>query len=130
MFRFSEGAQSPPSLFFSHVSGIVGQFFRDVSTMVHVSCVHIHGDDLVAPVVALTGGGVLGAEYWVCGSLGWHLVIMEPKPLGPFLLGGSRSSLVVSLGEPSIFELFVDGLVFPGFLPPVGQHGGCGYNVG
>jgi len=29
-FRFGKGFQSPPSLFFSHVSGIVGRIFRDV----------------------------------------------------------------------------------------------------
>src|SRR5882757_10273718 len=61
-FRFGEGIQSPPSLFFSHVSGIVGRIFRDVSTIVHLSSVHIHGGDLVAPVAALASGGVLGAD--------------------------------------------------------------------
>src|SRR5712672_3813200 len=74
-FRLSEGAQSPLSLFFSHVSGIVGLVFRDISTIVHLSSVHIHRDDLVAPVAALASGGVLGAV--VCGSLGRRLVVVE-----------------------------------------------------
>jgi len=30
-FRFGEGAQSPPSQIFSHISGIMGRFFRDES---------------------------------------------------------------------------------------------------
>src|SRR5882757_1085774 len=34
-FRFGEGTQSPSSQVFSHVSGIVGRFFLDVSTIVH-----------------------------------------------------------------------------------------------
>src|SRR5712672_4719266 len=77
-FRFGEGVQSPPSLFFSHVSGIVGLIFRDVSTIVHRTSIHIHRDDLVVPVAALASGGVLGAEYGVCSSLGRHLVVVEP----------------------------------------------------
>src|SRR5712671_6328250 len=56
-FRLGEGVQSPLSLFFSHVSGIVGRIFRDVSTIVHLSSVHIHRDDLVTPVAALACGG-------------------------------------------------------------------------
>src|SRR5882672_4681832 len=77
-FRFGKGAQSPSSLFFSHVSGIVGRIFRDVSTIVHCACVSIHRDDLVAPVGALAGGGVLGAVCGVGGSLGRRLIIVEP----------------------------------------------------
>src|SRR5712671_5810511 len=119
-FRFGEGAQSPPSLFFSHVSGIVGRIFRDISTIVHLASVHIHGDDLVTPVVALASGGVLGAEYGVGSSLGRCLVVVKPKFLGPLLLGGRRTSLVEFLVEPSIFELLVDCLPFPGFLLPGG----------
>src|SRR5882672_5127886 len=118
-FRFSEGTQSPPSLFFSHVSGIVGRIFRDVSTIVHRAGVHIHGDDLVTPVAALASGGVLGAKYGVRGSLGRRLVIVEPKLLGPLLLCGGRSP-VGFLVEPSILELLVDRLPFPGFLLPGG----------
>src|SRR5712671_5534276 len=125
MFRFSEGAQSPPSLFFSHVSGIVGQIFRNISTIVHRTSVHIHGDNLVAPVVTLAHGGILGAEYGVHGSLGRRLVVVEPKLLGPLFLGGSWSSLVVVLVEPSILELLINSLVFPGFLLPGCQCGGC-----
>src|SRR5712671_1296473 len=77
-FRFGKGVQSPSSLFFSHVTGFVGLIFRDVSTIVHLTCVHIHGDDLVAPVVALASGGILGVEYGVRGSLGRRLVVVEP----------------------------------------------------
>ena len=118
-FRFGEGTQSPPSLFFSHVSGIVGRIFRDVSTIVHLASVHVHGDDLVAPVAALVSGGVLGAEYGVRGSLGRRLVIVEPKLLGPLLLCGGRSPMGF-LVEPSVFELLVNCLPFPGFLLPGG----------
>src|SRR5712672_942736 len=78
MFRLGEGTQSLLSLFFSHVTSFVGQFFRDVSTIVHLASIHIHGDDLVAPVAALASGGVLGAEYGVSGSLGRRLIIVEP----------------------------------------------------
>jgi len=77
-FHLGEGVQSPPSLFFSHVMGFVGRFFTDVSTIVHLASVHIHGDDLVTPVVALASRGVLGAVYGVCGSLGRRLIIVEP----------------------------------------------------
>src|SRR5712672_1133936 len=118
-FCFGEGVQSPPSLFFSHVSGIVGQSFRDISTIVHLTSVHIHGDDLATPVAALASGGVLGAEYGVCGSLGWRLVVVEPKLLGPLLLCGGRSP-VGFLVEPSVFELLVNRLPFPSFLLPGG----------
>src|SRR5882672_9726002 len=103
-FRFGEGTQSPPSQIFSHVSGIVGRFFSDVSTIVHLASVHIHGDDLVAPVAALASGGVLGAVCGVGGSLGRRLIIVEPKFLGPPLLCGGRSPVRL-LVEPSIFEL-------------------------
>src|SRR5712671_1707969 len=118
-FRFCEGIQPSPSLFFSHVTSFVGRMFRDVSTIVHLASVHIHRDDLVAPVVALAGGGVLGAEYGVRGSLGRRLVAVEPKFLGPLLLCGGRSP-VGFLVEPSILELLVDRLPFPGFLLPGG----------
>src|SRR5712675_109547 len=119
-FRFREGVQPSPSLFFSHVTSFVSLIFRDVSTIVHRACVHIHGDDLVAPVAALASGGVLGAEYGVGGSLGQRLIVVKPKFLGPFLLCGSRSSPVGFLVEPSVFELLVYGLPFPGFLLPGG----------
>src|SRR5712671_4502832 len=89
-FRFGEGVQPPLSLFFSHVTGFVGLIFRDVSTIVHLASVYIHGDDLVTPVGALARRGVLVVD----GSLGWHLVIVKPKSLGPLLLGGGRSSWV------------------------------------
>src|SRR5882757_8941372 len=118
-FRFGEGTQSPPSQIFSHISGIVGRFFTDVSTIVHCSCVHIHGDDLVAPVAALASGGVLGAVCGIGGSLGRCLIIVEPKLLGPLLLCGGWSP-VGFLVEPSVLELLVDGLPFPGFLLPGG----------
>src|SRR5882757_5545105 len=106
-FRFCEGVQPSPSLFFSHVTSFVGQIFRDVSTIVHLTSVHIHGDDLVAPVAALASGGILGAVCGVGGSLGRCLIVVEPKLLGPFLLCGSWSSPVRFLVEPSVFELFV-----------------------
>src|SRR5882672_11167129 len=118
-FRFSEGIQSPPSQIFSHVSGIVGRFFSDVSTIVQLTSIHIHGDDLVAPVTALASGGVLGAVCGVCGSLGRRLVVVEPKLLGPLLLCGGRSPVGL-LVEPSVLELLVDCLPFPGFLLPGG----------
>src|SRR5882672_1767221 len=121
-FRFGEGTQSPPSQIFSHVSGIVGRFFTDVSTIVHCSSVHIHGDDLVTPVGALASGGVLGAVCGVCGSLGRRLVVVEPKLLGPLLLCGGWSPMGF-LMEPSVFELLVNGLAFPGFLLPGCQRG-------
>src|SRR5712672_297225 len=76
-FCFGEGVQSPPSQIFSHVSGIVGRFFSDVSTIVHCTCVHIRGDNLVAPVAALASGGILGAVCRICGSLGRRLVVVE-----------------------------------------------------
>src|SRR5712671_3142610 len=110
-FRFGEGTQSPPSQIFSHVSGIVGWFFTDVLTIVHLTSVHIHGDDLVAPVAALASGGVLGAKCGVRGSLGRCLIVVEPKLLGPLLLCGGRSS-VGFLVEPSVFELLVNCLAF------------------
>src|SRR5882672_1811691 len=103
-FRFCEGVQPSPSLFFSHVTSFVGQIFRDVSTIVHLASVHIHGDDLVAPVIVLASGGVLGAVCGVCGSLGRRLITVEPKLLGPPLLCGGRSPVRL-LVEPSIFEL-------------------------
>src|SRR5712671_1176473 len=109
-FRFCEGVQPSPSLFFSHVTSFVGQIFRDVSTIVHRACVHIHGDDLVAPVAALASGGVLGAKYGVRGSLGRRLIVVEPKLLGPLLLCGGWSP-VGFLMEPSVFELFVNSLL-------------------
>src|SRR5882672_141998 len=118
-FRFCEGVQPSPSLFFSHVTSFVGRIFRDVSTIVHLASVHIHRDDLVVPVVALAGGGVLGAEYGVRGSLGRCLVVVEPKLLGPLLLCGGQSP-VGFLVEPSILELLVDCLSFPGLLLPGG----------
>src|SRR5882672_6429757 len=118
-FHFGEGTQSPSSQIFSHVSGIVGRFFTDVSTIVHLASVHIHGDNLVAPVAALASGGVLGAVCGVGGSLGRRLVVVEPKLLGPLLLCGGRSP-VGFLVEPSVFELLVDRLPFPGFLLPGG----------
>src|SRR5712672_1182010 len=108
-FRFGEGVQSPPSLFFSHVTGFVGQIFKDVSTIVHLASVHIHGDDLVAPVAALASGGILGVGYGVSGSLGRRLIIVEPKLLGPLLLCRGRSPMG-SLVESSILELLVDCL--------------------
>src|SRR5712672_2001779 len=77
-FRFCEGVQPSLSQFFSHVTSFVGRIFRDVSTIVQLTSVHIHGDDLVTPVVALASGGVLGAEYRVRGSLGRCLVVVEP----------------------------------------------------
>jgi len=98
----------------------MGQFFTDISTIVHLSSIHIHGDDLILPVVALVRGGVLGAEYGVRGSLGWRLVVVEPKFLGPSLLCGGRSSPMGFLMEPSVLELLVHGLPFPGFLLPGG----------
>src|SRR5712671_4518359 len=103
----------------------MGRIFRDVSTIVHLTGVHIHGDDLVTPVAALASRGVLGAEYGVGGSLGWRLVIVEPKLLGPLLLCGGWSP-VGFLVEPSVFELLIDGLAFPGFLLPGCQGSGCG----
>src|SRR5882757_3088250 len=118
-FCFCEGVQPSLSQFFSHVTSFVGRIFRDVSTIVHYTCVHIHGDDLVAPVAALASGGVLGAEYGICGSLGRRLVVVEPKLLGPLLLCGGRSP-VGFLMEPSVLELLVDRLPFPGFLLPGG----------
>src|SRR5712675_3361917 len=118
-FCFGEGAQSPSSLFFSHVTGFVGLIFRDVSTIVCLTSVHIHGDDLVAPVVALASGGILGAVCGIGGSLGRRLILVEPKLLGPLLLCGGRSP-VGFLVEPSVLELLVDGLPFPGFLLPGG----------
>src|SRR5712672_4771824 len=127
-FCFSEGVQSPSSLFFSHVTSFVGRIFRDVSTIVHLACVHIHGVDLVAPVAALASGGVLGAEYGVSGSLGRHLIVVEPKLLGPLLLCGGWSP-VGFLMEPSILELLVHCLAFPGFLLPGCQRGGCGCDM-
>src|SRR5712672_4083408 len=127
-FRFSEGVQSPPSLFFSHILGIVGRIFRDISTIVHRASVHIHRDDLVTPVAALASGGVLGAKYGVRGSLGRRLVVVEPKLLGPFLLCGGWSPMGF-LVEPSVFELLIDGLAFPGFLLPGCQGSGCGGDV-
>src|SRR5712671_4906517 len=127
-FRFCEGVQPSLSLFFSHVTSFVGRIFRDVSTIVHLASVHIHGDDLVTPVAALASGGVLGAEYGVCGSLGQRLVVVEPKLLGPLLLCGGRSP-VGFLVEPSVFELLIDCLAFPGFLLPGCQRGGCGCDV-
>src|SRR5882757_6686843 len=60
-FRLCEGVQPSSSLFFSHVTSFVGRIFRDVSTIIHLTSVHIHGDDLVTPVAALASGGVLGA---------------------------------------------------------------------
>src|SRR5882757_1210877 len=77
-FRFCEGAQPSLSLFFSHVTSFVGRIFRDVSTIVHLASVHIHRDDLVTPVIALAGGGVLGAVCGVGSSLGRRLVTVEP----------------------------------------------------
>src|SRR5712672_3198788 len=77
-FRFCEGIQPSTSLFFSHVTSFVGLIFRDVSTIVHCACVHIHGDDLVTPVTALASGRILGAVYGVRGSLGRCLVVVEP----------------------------------------------------
>src|SRR5712671_4051709 len=127
-FRFGEGVQSPSSLFFSHVTSFVGRIFRDVSTIIHLASVHIHGDDLVAPVAALASGGVLGAEYGVGGSLGRCLVVVEPKLLGPLLLCGGRSPMGF-LMEPSVFELLIHGLAFPGFLLPGCQCGGCGCDM-
>src|SRR5712675_2154715 len=118
-FRFCEGAQPSLSLFFSHVTSFVGLIFMDVSIIVHRACVHIHGDDLVAPVIALASGGVLGAICGVGGSLGRRLVVVEPKLLGPLLLCGGRSP-VGFLVEPSVLELLVNGLLFPGFLLPGG----------
>src|SRR5712671_1201168 len=118
-FHFCEGIQPSTSLFFSHVTSFVGRFFTDVSTIVHLSSVYIHGDDLVAPVAALASGGVLGAVRRVGGSLGRRLIIMEPKLLGPLLLCGGRSP-VGFLVEPSVFELLVNRLPFPGFLLPGG----------
>src|SRR5712675_1870031 len=127
-FRFCEGVQPSPSLFFSHVTSFVGRIFRDVSTIVHLASVHIHGDDLVAPVVTLASGGVLGAVCGVSGSLGRRLIIVEPKLLGPLLLCGGRSP-VGFLVEPSVLELFINCLAFPGFLLPGCQCGGCGCDV-
>src|SRR5712672_2344048 len=127
-FRFCEGVQPSPSLFFSHVTSFVGRIFRDVSTIVHCTCVHIHGDDLVSPVAVLASGGILGAEYRVRGSLGRRLVVVEPKLLGPLLLCGGRSPVGL-LVEPSVFELLIHSLAFPGFLLPGCQHGGCGCDV-
>jgi len=108
--------------------GFVGRIFRDVSTIVHLASIHIHRDDLVAPVAALASGGVLGAEYGVGGSLGRHLIVVEPKLLGPLLLCGGRSPMGL-LVEPSVFELLIYGLAFPGFLLPGCQRGGCGCDV-
>src|SRR5712672_1357340 len=112
-FRFCEGVQPSLSQFFSHVTSFVGRIFRDVSTIVHRACVHIHGDDLVAPVAVLASGGVLGAVHGVGGSLGRCLIVVEPKLLGPLLLCGVWSPMGF-LVEPSVFELFVNGLPFPG----------------
>ena len=80
-------------------------------------CIHIHRDDLIAPVLHW---GVLQLKDQVCCPLGWGVVISEPQLLGLLVLGGSRSCWVI-LVEPCIFELFIDCLAFSGFLPPEGQ---------
>jgi len=129
-FCLGEGVQSPLCLFFCHISTIMGQSFRDVSTIAHLTSVHIHGDDLVMLVATWASWGVLGVEYWgVHSSLGRRLIVVEPQLLGPLLLQGTRLCSRVFLVEPSVLELLVDCLALPGFLLPGSQCGRCGCNM-